>query len=100
MKDVDARHLCELWSKLPLPERHAVLIIVKSLAGRRGPQSEPVAEPPKGPPPVRPGAVSYGRVMDRIDEDVLVEALSPTRRGAALERQLDRLAGCRRRARP
>lgn len=100
MNDKDIRQLCELWLKLPLSERHAVLIIVKALGGRRGPQSEPAAEPPKGPLPVRPGAVAYGRIMERIDEEALVEALRLTRRVAALERQMDGLAECLMRARP
>lgn len=74
MSDDIHRLLREVWPTLSLAERQALRIIIKSL-GRRG--SEPGLAPdrPTGPLPILPGAVAYGRVMHRIDEDALVEAL-------------------------
>ena len=74
MSDDIHRLLREVWPTLSLAERQALRIIIKSL-GRRGLEPDLVPDRPICPLPIAPGAVAYGRVMDRIDEDALVEAL-------------------------
>jgi hypothetical protein len=74
MSDDIQNLLHQVWPTLSLAERQALRIIIKSM-GRRGPAPGLAAERPSSPLPHLPGAVPYGRVMDRIDEDALVEAL-------------------------
>lgn len=74
MSDDIQRLLHQVWLTLSLAERQALRIIIKSL-GRRGSEPGLAPDSPTGPLPIAPGAIVYGRVMDRIDEDALVEAL-------------------------
>lgn len=86
MSDDIHRLLREVWPNLSLAERQALRIIIKSL-GRRGSEPDLVPDRPICPLPIAPGAVAYGRVTDRIDDDALVEALHHGRGNPAKSRE-------------